>query len=198
MATAAPASARAMAVARPMPDPPPVTRATLLSRSFTSPCSYLLAPARAAAHSASPGGFTFSIGSTAAWITAGFPLAGPPPNAGPPAAGRGPRPPRPPNPPPPPPPPPPLGALLHPVRSVHGHDGRDGQLVAGGGLQLLHIEPEGAVPADGADRPVGRSQLGPNSEGKPRPQVPGVGCPQHGALLPHEEVVCRPDAGVAA
>src|SRR3972149_11854164 len=37
MATAAPACTRAMAVARPMPEPPPVTRATFPSRSFTSP-----------------------------------------------------------------------------------------------------------------------------------------------------------------
>src|SRR3990172_4967706 len=211
-ATAAPASARAMAVARPMPEPPPVTRATLPARSFTPALLALGACAcgcpqrepgrvhvlhrvhRCVDHRRLPaggrplkrgpqvGGAVHVLSVTAhgdrhlvvpdGRVLAAEPVGLPPPH-------------------------PTLGALFHPVRSVHGHDGHNGQPVAGGGLQFLHVEPEGAVPAHAADRPLRRSQLGAYGEWQPRPQMPGVGCPQHGALLPHEEVVCRPDAGVA-
>ena len=68
--------------------------------------------------------------------------------------------------------------LLHGPGVVTVHDGHQGRTHAGGGLELLQVEPKGAVAAEQEHGTIGTGQLGPDGVRETGAEVPEVPSPQ--------------------
>ena len=90
-----------------------------------------------------------------------------------------------------------LGAFLHAVGPVHGHQDDDREVVTHSGFQLLKIEAERAVARDAVDGPFRAGQLGPETVGQARAQVPVVHGVDHRARPSGHMVMNVPQGRIA-